>query len=314
MIVKRSPTDGAAPPEEDNGNTEGMVTLNTGVDEGLDLVIEGSPEDVGGDEPEDVRGKTREQLAADLLANKAALEAERARGQFTPDSLANALKGAFPQQAPQTPAPSVEGYRIPRNQVQGRMQGETEEAYQRRLEQEFIGSPIKGVDSRIQAALEPVLATLGENQLKLGRRLALSDPEGKDVYARFGTEVEQYVANLPPAQKIMDSEVYQKAISAVKAAHSDVFVNEEVSKKVAEALKVELEKLGFTPETLAEAQKKAAAAKKPAVQTPASPDGQRPAGAARTIVKVPAWYAREQAAKGLEPAQIALAWKSRNGQ
>lgn len=131
-------------------------------------------------------------------------------------------------------------------QMPQREPGESEEEFRKRLDDNYLETGITGaMDEYFARRLRPEVQRLLQNNLYTSRRLAMLDPEKGPLYQKYRQEVEQYVQNLPPQQRLYSPTVYEDAITAVSARHGDEIINERLQQALEqerERIKEELRK------------------------------------------------------------------------
>lgn len=260
-------------------------------DDDIEYVTEGSegiqpqPDDTA---PEDLRGKSREEILAALMAERAKLQQQQQSAEpvtALTSTMSQLLARMEPPKVPIQP-----GYSVVPQQPQ-RMSDADFEKYINDLSLE---NPFRAQQEMARRNLEPILQTFAVNQSQLSRELVLTNPETRKVYDKYGAEVETYVAQVPVDRRLTNPRVYQEAIEAVKARHMDEFLSESLQTKMQEMEAQILAKYGIDPA------KPPQAAPRPASYT-APPQAQRPAQAPKKQVVIPRWVAEEADKRGMEP-------------
>lgn len=124
---------------------------------------------------------------------------------------------------------------------QGMPQRDPEEV--RRKRNELIqADPAAAFQTILQEEISPIFGALIDSNQRLSRQLMLSNPTNRELYDRYGDEIEKEVAVLPPAQRLQNVEkLYDNAAATVRGRHATELTQAEVDRRVAE----ELEKRGI---------------------------------------------------------------------
>jgi len=289
---------GSLPPLTNADNVLLPEIAGQGVEQDISLedeyeyVVEGSAEAMAArqsasDEPEELRGKSREEILAALVAERAKLSAEAANNnpvsalQQTMNQLVTQMQ---PQKAPVTP-----GYLIPNKAPQM-----SDKEFEKYINDLTLENPYRA-QMEIQArTMGPVIQTFASSQAQLSRELLFANPSTKKVYDKYAQEVEQAVASIPVADRIQNPRVYQTALEVVKARHMEDFVTEGQEERLAAMLDAKLKELGIDPTK--------PAAKQPQSTYTAPMSAQRPAANStpKKVVAIPSWVKTEAERKGLD--------------
>lgn len=113
--------------------------------------------------------------------------------------------------------------------------GESDADFMERFNKMYLDNPSQALDEWANRKLGRAFETMVKGQEKLSRALALSDPENKKLYEKYGKEVESEIERIPLAERASDPDVYKRAFTVVKGRHMDDYI--------AERVKEELEKL-----------------------------------------------------------------------
>lgn len=268
----------------------------------VEYAVEGSEQaPASAPEPEEYVGKDRATLIAELGERQQALEAAKTASSSGTSALTEALKALQPA-APASQGPAVDGSKLPDFGVMGRFPNETEDAYNKRIEQEMITNPAMAVQRMADARIAPLAKVMAENMLRMNRRVVLLDPKLGKVYERYSHEVEAYVAAIPPAQKLGSSDLYEEATRAIQSRHVEDLVDERAKELAGEMLKA----MGIDP-----AQQTPAAKAAPPTMTKAAVGGSvPPAGSGKKTVVIPKWFANDLARKGIVGDALGDAWEA----
>lgn len=262
-------------------------------DEEVEYVVEGSEEAqrlaANGGEPEEFRGKSREDLLAEIAKNREAMVSQTKAAEpvsALQQTMAQMLGQMKPQEAPVRPGYSV----VP--QAQNQM---SDADFEKHINELMLENPYKAQQEVQARVMSPLLQTMAVNQAQLSRELALTHPETKKVYDKYSREIEEYVAQQPVQVRLQNPRVYQSAVEAVKARHMDEFVSEEFDKKLNDALNAKLAELGIDPN--------AKAAPKPGYVAPSSVAARpaTPAAPNKRTVAIPRWVKEEADKRGMDP-------------
>lgn len=111
--------------------------------------------------------------------------------------------------------------------------GETDADFMERFNRMYLDNPSQALDEWANRKLGRAFETMVKGQEKLSRALALSDPENKKLYERYGKEVESEIERIPLAERASDPDVYRRAFSSVKGRHMDDYIAERVKEELA---------------------------------------------------------------------------------
>lgn len=275
------------PDEEPEGDSR-FRTITPGGNDDAEYYIEGEePEGVVDDDPEspisDVRGKSREELLEVLAAERAKLKAASDASQpvsALQQTMAQMLEGLKP------PKQEVQlGYRAVPQQAP-RMSDAEFETYVNNL---MLENPHKAQQEMMARSMEPILQTFASNQAQLSRELVLTNPATKAVYDKYGSEVEQVVAQTPVQTRLTNPRVYQEAIDTVKARHMEEYMAEGMEAKLAQMLEERLKSLGIDPTKTSQ----------PAAYATPPATAARPASTAKRPTSIPRWVSEEADRQGI---------------
>lgn len=267
-------------PEIDNRNFSPFRELLGGEDD-VDYLSEDSEEAralaaaaVDNTEPPEFAGKTREELLAELQAEKQRLADAQLAAQPV-QSLEQTMKAMMGQMAPPK-TPVTPGYAVvPAAQQMG------DAEFEKWYNETYLENPHKAQKAAQDRQAEQVLRLMAVNQGQLSRELLLANPETRKVYDRYSDEIEQAVAAVPVVERVQNPRVYQTAADLVRARHMSEIVTETTQAQVQELVKAELAKYGIDPSK---------PPAKPAAGYVAPAATQRPpAGPARRAEVVPTW-------------------------
>lgn len=263
------------------------------VDEEVEYVTEGSEEAEAlarsnEAEPAEFKGKSREELLAELAKTREAIAASSKASEpvsALQQTMAQMLGQMKPAEAPIQP-----GYAAGISQTKRISDSE----FEKYINELMLENPYKAQTEMQARILEPMVQTMAVNQAQLSRELVLTNPETKKVYDKYAREVEQYVANQPVAQRLQNPRIYQTAIEAVKATHMSDFVNEEFDKKLNDALNAKLAELGIDPNGQKPMPKPGYTAPQSAQRPPQQSSGQK------KMIAIPKWVELEADKRGLD--------------
>ena len=264
-----------------------------GQDDDVEYIIEGSPEAAAlaqqaVTEPEEYKGKSREDILAELQAQRAALQAAQASHEpvtALKDTLSQFLQAQQPK-----PQPVTKGYA-----VQPIAPQVDPAQLEKRLNDTFMENPYRGFAEGFNVQVAPLLQVMAQNQAQISRELVLTNSDTRKVYDKYGEEVEQIVAAMTLQDKLQNPRVYQAAVEQVKARHMDAFQAEALEQLLEQKKQEWMKELGVD-----------AAAPKPAAPKPAPyaapPTAARPAASqAKRVETIPKWVEGEAYKKGLDP-------------
>jgi hypothetical protein len=258
--------------------------------------------------PPDLASKSREELLAEIAARQRAAAQDASK--VDPIGALTSQFGQFLQQSRPAEAP-VEGWKAQSVPSAVPTDPMALAEYRKKLNDKFLDDPVGAQQEVLNATLTPFLQQLAQNQALQSRELAMIHPETKDIFSRYGREVEQEVSMMPVQEKLQNPRVYQVAIERVKARHLSDLVAEQAKTQVDTLLAARLQELGLDPAIL-QGQKPAAA---PTGQpTLANPVGNRPVTpqSKTTIRLTPAQRVaveREALAKGVSIEAVASRWR-----
>ncbi|HSW65333.1 MAG TPA: hypothetical protein VLH56_18800 [Dissulfurispiraceae bacterium] len=264
-------------------------------------VVEGSPEAAAleqqvSTEPDEYKGKSREEILAELQAQRAALQAAQSSHEpvtALKDTLTQFLQAQQPKKEPQTRGYAVPPVAPPMDQA----------ALEKRLNDTFMENPYRGLDEGFNVKVAPLLQVMAQNQAQISRELVLTNADTRKVYDRYGEEVEQIVAAMTLQDKLQNPRVYQAAVEQVKARHMDSFQAEALEQLLEQKKQEWMKELGVESGKPAQAVKPAPYA---APQTAA-----RPAAAAKKVVQIPKWVEDKGNKIGVDPKQLYQIYRER---
>lgn len=196
--------------------------------EDAEVIIEDPAQAAGAPKPEEV-----DALKKQLEEQKRQIEELKRQG-----DTAQAVQAGIAGLAQSLRAPGA----MPTAQapVPAQLPGETDEAFQKRIDEGLLErGATKTVEEIVGRKLMPEVQRLFQGNLVNSRRFTSLDPARGPLYAKYRAEVEQLVAGLPPASKLYDPEVYEKATDEIARRHAEDIINERVQAAVqAELAKV----------------------------------------------------------------------------
>lgn len=251
-------------------------------------------------EPEDIRGKSRDEIIASLMAQRQQL-AESAKASEPVTALQQTMSQFLSQM--QGPKEVIKpGYEVQRPIQAQTMSDKEFEQYINNLSLENPYQAQLAIQAR---TMEPLIQTFASSQAQLSREMLFANPSSKKIYDKYAAEIEQVVANTPAVDRVKNPRVYQNAVETVRARHFDEFASEEQEAKLNAMLEAKLKELGISG-TAAPAVKAAPA------NYVAPAQAQRPAQAnAKRVVAVPTWVRQEADQKGIDAGFLYSHYKSK---
>ena len=288
--------------DDDEAAPFGERIITPDLDGDVEYVTEGSPEAAAAaaaavpDEPEEYRGKSREDILAELQAQRAALQAAQTSHEpvtALKDTLAQFLQAQQPKKEPQTRGYAVSPVQAPIDPAQ----------FEKRLNDAFLENPSRGFDEGFNAKVAPLLQVMAQNQAQVSRELVLTNADTRKVYDRYGEEIEQLVASMSLQDKLQNPRVYQTAVEQIKARHMDTFQSEALEtlleQKKQEWLAEIQAQQPASPQKATTAYAAPASAARPAAQTP------------KRVVQIPRWVEEKGKAIGVAPAVLYEHYKAK---
>lgn len=178
--------------------------------------------------------------------------------------------------------------------------GESEEAFRKRLSENFYDDPVGSLEAFIGRKLAPEIQRLAANNLYHSRRYLELDPEKKDLYKKYKKEIDQVVQRMPNEAKLSDPEIYEKAYKQVMSDNIDAIVEAKIK-----------ERLGTLGEQTTEEPKVTSTRPPQHSEVGGNPNPGLGRPAKRRVALTPE-EKRLAEIRGVSPEQYA-AWKMRNG-
>lgn len=121
-------------------------------------------------------------------------------------------------------------------------------AYKESFNTKVFEDPFGTITDLVQKSAEMSAATVANQNLAYSKRIVMIAPETKDLYKRFEDEIEREVSRMPVSVRASDPNVYENALTMVKAKHFEELMEERLAderKKVSGA-KPEARKAAFS--------------------------------------------------------------------
>lgn len=90
----------------------------------------------------------------------------------------------------------------------------------------------QNIESKLQNYINQVSQPLLQSNEAMARQVASQDPKTREVFDKYGSEVQSYVRNMNPVHRT-NPELWKKAAQMVRADHFDEFVNEKAQELAA---------------------------------------------------------------------------------
>lgn len=206
---------------------------------GLNVKPDKPPEE-GATLPEALKGKSKDEMYEMLQAeNKRLLDEEKAK-QYD--------KLTAPPVAPTTPPPATPRASPP-STPQARSEGTKDTSYQQPQGQEIdpVMNPSGFMQQQLDQRIGPLVQTTVQSLRATNREVF---KQGKDDFAKYEQEVEQFVDALHP-QLQANPEAYKRAYDFVRSTHIDEIVAEQAKVSTAGALATALADVGMDQEQIA---------------------------------------------------------------
>jgi hypothetical protein len=103
--------------------------------------------------------------------------------------------------------------------------------FRARIDKDIIDKPSDILVEFAERYISPATEALAASQLKLSKRLAVLsiDSDERELFKRYGDEIEGVVMRMSPQERVQDDECYLRAFNFVKANH----LNELIEAKLA---------------------------------------------------------------------------------
>lgn len=184
--------------------------------------------------PEELQGKTAQEAAEQYEKLKTAVR----------QYFAGSGAGGSPQPASPSPHSPYQGYQQPsvhtpnhENDMSNPNEGSDPELWFR-----DPGKAEKNLEARfhqmMQQYAQQATAPLAQSSAEAAKHLSRTDPTNKDVWDKFGEEVEMLVSNVHPTYKA-NKALWDQAAKIVKGNHIDELVQEKASELAASGVGVE---------------------------------------------------------------------------
>lgn len=263
-------------------------------DEEFEYVTEGSEEASrtlnDATEPEELRGKSRDEIMQELLSTRQKLNDTSAASQPTvalQQTMAQMLGQLKPEKAPVTPGYAA----VPANAPQI-----SDAEFEKQVNEMMLENPYKAQQMVQARAMEPLLRTFAVNQAQMSREMLLANPDNRKLYDKYSEEIERHVATVPMLERLQNPRVYQSALDTVKAKHMDELMSESMEAKLNEMLEAKLKELGVDPAKV----KNAPQTKSTFVPSQSATRPPVSGNANKKFVVVPKWVEEEATRKGLD--------------
>lgn len=190
--------------------------------EDIKVIIEGSPEDKvevepEGEEGDEYKGLTREQIIAKIDAERKATE----QAMKAPLDIATAIKEGFSSTL-ETLKPSQAQPQVPQYDAA---------KFSEELKENFLDKPEEMLDKHLRMKIGPELGKVYQYNMQTSRRFLLLDPQRSDTAKQYSSEIDKEVEGMNLNDKAYDIDVYAKAHDRVVARH----INDIIDRKVKEA-------------------------------------------------------------------------------
>jgi len=180
-------------------------------------------DDNTGQMPADLANKTPAELAAEIARRDN--EARELGARVDPT---NALSAQFKEflalQQPKA-APIPEGYKLKGSAPQ-QMDPVARAAHNKRLAERFLDDPAGATQEVLNAEMAPVMMQFAQNLALQSRELVRLDPDTKDIYRKYASEIEADVAEATVADKLSNPRIYHAAVERAKSRHFTELVDE----------------------------------------------------------------------------------------
>ena len=128
--------------------------------------------------------------------------------------------------------------------IMPQQQGETEEEFEKRLDENAFEMGVsKAMKQFFNRNLAPEVRRLMVNNVHLSKKFVQLDPNKSKLYAKYGKEIDAYVAAQPPNVQLSNPDIYDDAVNAVASRHSEELLNEQLETRLAserEKIKAEI--------------------------------------------------------------------------
>jgi hypothetical protein len=189
------------------------LTFQEELSDDIEVIIgnqEPEPEAEPEPDPEKVALKERlEALEASLVAQREQVD------------LVGAIKDLTSNQPVQSPVPQQVNQPV-----------ETEEELEARLNENWVDNPYKAMLEFQQKKVAPLAQEMMANNVFHSKKDLERDPERKETFVKYRSEIEEEVSKVLPQEKFRDPEVYTRAHDRVVSRH----INEIIASKVQEAI------------------------------------------------------------------------------
>lgn len=113
---------------------------------------------------------------------------------------------------------------------------ESDADFKERLQRQLLDDPAEALNEWGARFIGKGFNTILAGQEKFAKKLALSDPENKKLYDKYGSEVEAEIQRIPVQDRISDPDAYGRAFSAVRGRHIEDVISERVQAELEKAL------------------------------------------------------------------------------
>lgn len=209
----------------------------------------------------DLIGKTQAELLAEIQRRD--VESAELKARVDPAQTLSETMKAFMQAQKPAPAAVPEGYRV-KPAPSANVDPDALARYNKQLTERFIDDPVAATREVATREMLPILTRLAENQAMQSRTLVRLDPDTKDIYAKYASEIEADVAEADALAKLNDPQIYQKAVERARARHFNELVSETTQAQQEVIAANYLKSLGLDLESV-----KASAGKAPSTPQPA---------------------------------------------
>jgi predicted nucleic acid-binding Zn ribbon protein len=229
---------GALPFEESKEEPEFEVITSTktpSYDEitGFQPKYDPLPEDPDAKLPEEYRGKSKEEIIAQLT------EVRKQQEELSKKADATAALSQGLAQLGQTLSKPSTTQSPPDIEAQRATYEEKKRKFAERAKERFFDEPVEVLDEYARLSIQPAFEAMLVSQIPTYRTLAELNPDVGWVMKKYGPEVDDIVNKLPPAQKVNNPSLYVEAAKRIKAEHLEEIVAEKVAVEVAKQLKTQ---------------------------------------------------------------------------
>ena len=111
----------------------------------------------------------------------------------------------------------------------------SEDEYKEEFNEKFVEDPYSAMVKFQIEKLGPEIQRLMLNNLEVSKKFVELDPDRRETFKKYQSEIEGEIAKIPPQERLRDTEIYRKAHDRVMATHID----DIVALKVKEALEAQ---------------------------------------------------------------------------